>query len=104
MFGPAVNPSRDIATSSTILLIASLLRSIGAAVRRHHENVGADLAVLTSAAARSELLCGNMSDVSATDPDPAGYQTAQARNRPSASRTRPTANARPETAARGRLE
>ena len=39
-FGPAVNPSRDIATSSTTLLIASLLRSIGAAVWRRHEKVG----------------------------------------------------------------
>jgi hypothetical protein len=47
-FDPAVNPSRDIATSSTTLLIASLLRSVGAAVRRRHEKVGAGPAVLTS--------------------------------------------------------
>ena len=32
-FGPAVNPSRDIDASSTTLLIASLLRSIDAAVQ-----------------------------------------------------------------------
>ena len=48
MSGPAVNPSRDIATSSTTLLIASLLRFIGAAVRRRHEKVGVDPDVLTS--------------------------------------------------------
>jgi len=47
-FGPAVNPSRDIDTSSTALLIASLLGSIGTAVRRHHEKVGAGPADSTS--------------------------------------------------------
>ena len=48
MSGPAVNPSRDIATSSTTLLTTSLLRSIAAAVRRRHEKVGADPATSTS--------------------------------------------------------
>jgi hypothetical protein len=48
MSGPAVNPSRDIATSSTTLLTASLLRSTGAAVRCRYEKVGADPAVSTS--------------------------------------------------------
>ena len=33
-FGPAVNPSRDIDTSSTTLLIANLLGALGAAVWR----------------------------------------------------------------------
>jgi hypothetical protein len=46
-FGPAVNPSRDIDTSSTTLLIASLLRSTGAVIRRRHRKVGADPATST---------------------------------------------------------
>jgi hypothetical protein len=46
--GPAVNPSRDIDTSSTALLIASLLASIGTAVRHLHEKVGAGPADSTS--------------------------------------------------------
>ncbi|GAB2866018.1 hypothetical protein GCM10027176_79720 [Actinoallomurus bryophytorum] len=45
--GPAVNPSRDIDTSSTTLLIARLLRSGGAAIRRRHRKVGAAPAVST---------------------------------------------------------
>jgi hypothetical protein len=47
-FGPAVNPSRDIDTSSTTLPIANLLHTIGAAVQRRHEIVGARPAVSTS--------------------------------------------------------
>jgi hypothetical protein len=46
--GLAVNPSSDIDTSSTILLIASFLGTVGTAVRRHHEIVGAGPAVSTS--------------------------------------------------------
>jgi hypothetical protein len=47
-FGPAVNPSSDIDTSSTTLLIANLLRTLGDAVRHRQEIVGAGPAVSTS--------------------------------------------------------
>jgi hypothetical protein len=51
MFGPAVNPSSDIDTSSTTLLIASLQRGFGAAVRCRHEMV-----VLAPAPAQPPML------------------------------------------------
>ena len=51
MFGPAVNPSSDIDTSSTTLLIASLQRGFGAAVRCRHEMV-----VLAPAPAQPSML------------------------------------------------
>jgi hypothetical protein len=51
MFGPAVNPSSDSDTSSTTLLIASLQRGFGAAVRCRHEMV-----VLAPAPAQPSML------------------------------------------------
>jgi hypothetical protein len=51
MFGPAVNPSSDIDTSSTTLLIASLQRGFGAAIRCRHEMV-----VLAPAPAQPSML------------------------------------------------